>query len=181
MPATRAWVLFVLPALIFALVELGWQPPLASPTAQTPVVSATPSPTNTPLPTATPTPTSTGYRVTGYVVEFPDCGFNYYARGVSVALSPTGRSTTTDILTGIFVFDQVPNGIYTLIVNACHPTYGCWLPATVRVTDANVHVNLCLPPISTTTPTPTATPSATPSPTPTATTLPNIFLPLLLK
>jgi len=83
-----------------------------------------------------------GHTVSGYVVEDPHCVSNYHARGISVALSPTGRTTTTGIMTGLFSFDQVPDGDYTLYISTCAP-FGCWPATPVTVAGADVFVRNC--------------------------------------
>lgn len=86
------------------------------------------------------------FRITGVVDEFPGCGGRM--RGVQVRLEPLGRSTVTSTGPdgGLFAFDSVPPGDYTVHIDSCNP-YGCWPPRPVHVGGSDASVGLCPEPL----------------------------------
>lgn len=128
----------------------------------------TSDPCPTEVPTRTPSPTPTGYYVIGHVCEFPG-GFCGAMRGAEVTLEPLGLATTSNPCCGGFVFENVPNGNYTLRVDGCNP-FGCWKPTQITVANDDVlgvRIGMNGP-----TATPTRTSTATTTPDPTVTPLP---------
>lgn len=151
-------------------------PPTVTPT-DTPEVTATPTgaitntPTHTPTATPTPTPTIGGHTISGRLYEFEGC--IGYQRGWTVVLQPLGMHAVTDMDTAFFEFTHIADGSYTIhAVPDCNP-FGCWPPASVIVSGADIYVDIC-PFAFTPTPTltPTVTPSGSPEPTDTPTETP---------
>lgn len=107
-----------------------------------------------------PLPPATVFPVQGFVAEFPACAGRM--RGVTVTLQPLGLSTQTTVGVdgGLFAFEAVPPGNYTLTVSpACNP-FGCWRETPVVVTDEFVQTAVCMDgPAPAVPPTPTRTPT----------------------
>jgi hypothetical protein len=95
---------------------------------------------------------SGGYTIAGSVAEFPPC--TGAMRGVMVRLLPPGRTTSTDLYSGNFAFDGVPDGAYVLSIEPpCNP-FGCWPQVPVTVRGGDVGVQICPEPRITPTPVP---------------------------
>jgi hypothetical protein len=107
------------------------------------------------------------FSITGSVAEFPPCSGRM--RGVTVTLEPLGWTTQTSLGPdgGLFEFDPVPPGDYTLTVTpGCNP-FGCWRDTPVPVTGEHARVEICMDaPTPAVPPTPTRTPTPTPDPCP---------------
>ncbi len=107
--------------------------PIIIPTS-TPTFTPTPWPTVTP--TGTPTPNQ-GFTVSGNIYEFPEYCMGYM-RGWGIELLPLGWYTTSDVNSGFFSFDDVPNGEYWISATpGCNP-FGCWPDIGITVDGGNI-------------------------------------------
>lgn len=116
-----------------------------------------PTPSTTPTSTPTSSPTSTGFRICGKAGERPDPN-PPLARDAVFTLEPLGTIVFSSPA-GIFCFENVPPGSYTISVREyltapSHCTeYGCWETTPVTVIDSDI-LTLFIVMLSLPTPTP---------------------------
>jgi hypothetical protein len=82
-----------------------------------------------------------GHRITGHAAIDTDCSGD--RAGELVALEPLALTTIT-AADGTFAFEDVPDGVYSVVVApGCPPSSYCIEPVTVEVRGADVNVEVC--------------------------------------
>jgi hypothetical protein len=88
-----------------------------------------------------PAHAQSGHRITGHAAIETDCSGD--RAGELVALEPLALTTIT-AADGTFAFEDVPDGIYSVVVSpGCPPSSYCIEPVTVEVRGADVTVEVC--------------------------------------